>query len=178
MKIMPPDGRHQSREPITTLIPTIDIYIRCFPDSWPRRTDFHTTPAGSVNVECLFSVRPSGLICNSRRSSPSKLNKLSFLHDNLDCIHCRPTVCLRYVTPRACECDRVWLGLYSDRPTCETVLHGICTHYLRNENCLDLLQDWLTLYNSLFYFLPYFFCVTNNDVFTLLCLFSITAEKA
>jgi len=23
---------------------TIDIYVRCFPDSWPRRTDFHTTP--------------------------------------------------------------------------------------------------------------------------------------
>ena len=23
---------------------TIDIYVRCFPDSWPRRTHFHTTP--------------------------------------------------------------------------------------------------------------------------------------
>ena len=44
--------------------------------------------AGSVNVECLFSVRPSGLICNSRRSSicPSKLNKINFFYDNLDCI--------------------------------------------------------------------------------------------
>jgi len=41
---------------------------------------------GSVPVECLFSV--TGLICNSRRSSicPSKLNKISFLHDNLDYI--------------------------------------------------------------------------------------------
>src|SRR6218665_588768 len=41
--------------------------------------------AGSVHVECLFSVRLTGLICNSRRSRicPSKLNKISFLHDNL-----------------------------------------------------------------------------------------------
>jgi hypothetical protein len=40
--------------------------------------------AGSVPVESLFSV--TGLILNSRRSSlcPSKLNKLAFLHDNLD----------------------------------------------------------------------------------------------
>src|SRR6218665_2199214 len=50
--------------------------------------------AGSVPVECLFSVMPTGLICNSRRSSvcPSKLSKISFLHDNLDCIQRRPTV--------------------------------------------------------------------------------------
>jgi hypothetical protein len=40
--------------------------------------------AGSVPVESLFSI--TGLICNSRRSSlsPAKLNKLCFLHDNLD----------------------------------------------------------------------------------------------
>ena len=42
--------------------------------------------AGSVPVECLFYI--TGLICNGRRSSicPSKLNKTSFLHDNLDYI--------------------------------------------------------------------------------------------
>ena len=42
--------------------------------------------AGSVPVECLFSI--TGQISNSRRSSicPSKLNKISFLHDNLDFI--------------------------------------------------------------------------------------------
>src|SRR6218665_1302785 len=40
--------------------------------------------AGSVPVKCLFSV--TGLICNSRQSSicPSKLNKISFRHNNLD----------------------------------------------------------------------------------------------
>jgi len=42
--------------------------------------------AGSVPVECLFSV--TGLVCNGRRSSlcPSKLNKICFLHDNLSYI--------------------------------------------------------------------------------------------
>ena len=40
--------------------------------------------AGPVPVECLFSV--TTLICNNRLSSicPLKLNKVSFLHDNLD----------------------------------------------------------------------------------------------
>lgn len=39
--------------------------------------------AGSVPVECMFSV--TGLVCNSKRSSlcPSKLNKITFLHDNI-----------------------------------------------------------------------------------------------
>jgi hypothetical protein len=39
--------------------------------------------AGSVPVESLFSI--TGLILNSRRSSldPSKLHKISILHDNL-----------------------------------------------------------------------------------------------
>ena len=42
--------------------------------------------AGSVPVECLFST--AGLICNGKRSSlcPSKLNKICFLHDNLEYI--------------------------------------------------------------------------------------------
>ena len=46
---------------------TIDIYVRSFPDSWPRRTDFHTTPALSVSESlpvcgCLsVCLRHSGL---------------------------------------------------------------------------------------------------------------------
>src|SRR6218665_1525854 len=50
--------------------------------------------AGSVPVECIFSV--TGLFYNSRRPSIclSKLNKNSFLHDNLDsaCDECDYTV--------------------------------------------------------------------------------------
>jgi len=30
---------------------TIDIYVRCFPDSWPRRTHFHTTPAAKIEAK-------------------------------------------------------------------------------------------------------------------------------
>ena len=48
---------------------TIDIYVRCFPDSWPRRTHFHTTPAnfwflallsqlGSVALSLLSAPQP------------------------------------------------------------------------------------------------------------------------
>jgi len=45
---------------------------------------FKGMSAESVPVECLFSA--TGLIFNSRRSSicASKLNKISFLHNNLD----------------------------------------------------------------------------------------------
>ena len=44
------------------------------------------TSASSVPVESLFSI--TGLLLNSRRSSlsPSKVNKLVFLHDNFDLI--------------------------------------------------------------------------------------------
>jgi len=35
----------------------------------------------------------------------------------------------------------------------------ICNDYLRNESCLYLLQDWLTVFNSLlnFHFVAYYF---------------------
>jgi hypothetical protein len=50
--------------------------------------------AGSVPVECLFSI--TGLICNGRRSSlcPSKLNKISFLHDNLEYVLNCAAICV------------------------------------------------------------------------------------
>ena len=42
--------------------------------------------AGSVSVESLFSI--TGLVLNSRRSSmdPAKVNKICFLHDNIQFI--------------------------------------------------------------------------------------------
>src|SRR6218665_2205825 len=84
-------------------------------------------------VECLFSV--TSMICNNRRSSicPLKLNKISFLHDNLDHIM---SVCdeqgHELVTKRALGlCSESVIGL-PVKPF--FTIYRLCTHYQRNEN--------------------------------------------
>ena len=59
---------------------TIDIYVRCFPDSWPRRTHFHTTP--ERRPTCYFSRNTrSGTYCQISRNAfylPFRLEPTSY----------------------------------------------------------------------------------------------------
>jgi len=93
-----------------------DIAVR-YPMLQPLAALFFGMSAGSVPVEWLFSV--TGLICNSRRSRicPSKLNKISFFHDNLDYIGLL-SVCHEKGHELVIESD------YTVIHTCETVLYN------------------------------------------------------
>ena len=77
MKMMPPDVISHENQLQHLSQPSIFIYIRCFPDSWPRRTDFHTTPVGLLDLFYLHNIFSLGhirfqIITNEKFSSFKK----------------------------------------------------------------------------------------------------------